>query len=282
MVVIGSTRRLWPVAIPVRIRAPQLRSVRSVREHVFAMAAALSEIHRARGEGCHREFDVVRGGAAPDGDVRQRWRHTLTLRKWPRDRGISTDHFDPYASPARSPARPRRSAARRGHWARTRRSTGGSLKKRLYDEGLKERRCVALRTRRGLARPEDGADPRPHQRGRTDNRLENLRIVCPNCAADARHALRPQRRMLDPRPDVRNVAEFRRLGPVGSGFARSIAASTTSGHTLRVPRPESRKVPRPTYEQLKQDLLTHELGRGRPKVRRQRQRRAEVDSLVQA
>src|SRR3954453_1913400 len=64
---------------------------------------------------------------------------TATLRKWAARWGISTDHFDPYAS-QRGPRTGRRkpleevmvenSTFNRGH-----------LKTRLYEEGLKERRC---------------------------------------------------------------------------------------------------------------------------------------------
>jgi hypothetical protein len=59
----------------------------------------------------------------------------------------------------------------------------GGLKKRLYAEGIKERHCELcgqgeIWHRRRMSLILD------HINGRaTDNRLENLRIVCPNCAA---------------------------------------------------------------------------------------------------
>lgn len=76
-----------------------------------------------------------------------------------------------------------------------------NLKPRLYEEGLKERRCEMC-----------GQDE--HWQGRTmslildhingvpdDNRLENLRIVCPNCAASLdTHCGRKNRR----EPEIRN------------------------------------------------------------------------------
>lgn len=82
-----------------------------------------------------------------------------------------------------------------------------NLKQRLYEESLKERRCEMC-----------GQDE--NWRGKTmslildhingvpdDNRLENLRIVCPNCAATLdTHCGRKNRR----EPDVRRCRHCRR------------------------------------------------------------------------
>lgn len=63
------------------------------------------------------------------------------------------------------------------------------LKRRLYEEGLKEQKCELC----GWAKVSlDGRIPLEldHINGRhNDNRLENLRILCPNC-----HSLQPTHR----------------------------------------------------------------------------------------
>jgi hypothetical protein len=104
-----------------------------------------------------------------------------TLRKRAKALGIRTDHFDPNAA-----------ARERGRSNRTPLSellvegstyNRGRLKQRLYEEGLKTRQCE-------LCGQDENWYGRKmslildHANGvRDDNRLANLRIVCPNCAA---------------------------------------------------------------------------------------------------
>ena len=58
--------------------------------------------------------------------------------------------------------------------------SAGKLRKRLIREGLKEPRCETCGLDNWLGRPL--ALELDHINGeRTDNRLENLRILCPNC-----------------------------------------------------------------------------------------------------
>jgi hypothetical protein len=92
--------------------------------------------------------------------------------------GISTEHFDQNG----------RRTTRRGQpldqiLVVNSTYNRGSLKRRLYAEGIKERRCE-------LCGQDEEWRGRPmalildHINGvATDNRLANLRIVCPNCAA---------------------------------------------------------------------------------------------------
>jgi hypothetical protein len=106
---------------------------------------------------------------------------TATLRKWAGRWRISTAHFDPYASQRGLRGREPRPLAEvmvaNSDYSR------GNLKRRLDDEGLKTPLCELcgqgeLWQGRRMALILDHIDGD----GR-DNRLENLRIVCANCAA---------------------------------------------------------------------------------------------------
>ena len=94
---------------------------------------------------------------------------------------IPTAHFDAGASARRAPSR----AATPMEEVLVEASTypRARLKQRLYEEGFKQRRCE-------LCDQDEEWQGRPmslildHVNGvPDDNRLENLRIVCPNCAA---------------------------------------------------------------------------------------------------
>ena len=71
--VIGGPQAL-ALRIPVRIRAPQLISVRCVA-NICSLWLLRSQVFGGRGEGGHRALDVVRGGASLAGHVRGRRRH---------------------------------------------------------------------------------------------------------------------------------------------------------------------------------------------------------------
>ena len=108
-----------------------------------------------------------------------------TLRRRALRWGISFDHFDPHA--ARAAMNRVRGRQRRRPLAEilVQDSTysRSALKARLFEEGLKERVCEEC------GQGEEWRGRRmslilDHVNGiGTDNRLENLRIVCPNCAA---------------------------------------------------------------------------------------------------
>jgi hypothetical protein len=167
------------------------------------------------------------------------------LKKWTVAWEISTDHFDPYAaSRARSgSAIPlgeilvAGSSYHRGH-----------LKERLFEAGLKDRRCELC----GLGELWHGRRLSlilDHVNGvSNDNRIENLRIVCPNCAAT-----------LDTHCGRKLRLEARECLLCGTSFQPKYAdnryCSTWCGQRherpqMRGPRPETRKVERPPYDQL--------------------------------
>jgi hypothetical protein len=167
-----------------------------------------------------------------------------TIKKYVRRWGIDTRHFDPAAIRRESLSRPPRPLAE----LLVERSTyhRGHLKRRLLAEGIKEPRCELCGqgdTWRGvpLALVLDHINGVPD-----DNRLENLRIVCPNCAATFdTHCGRKNRPVLS---CLRCGADFR---PQVTGQRYCSVECGRRWNRTGVPRPGGRKVrERPPYEEL--------------------------------
>ncbi len=186
---------------------------------------------------------------------------------------IPTDHFDPNAGRRKSPTG--RATPLEIHLVEHSTYSRSHLKKRLYASGLKHRACEIC----GQGEEWQGrrmALILDHINGvATDNRLENLRIVCPNCAATFETHCGSNR--LPMRPCKRCQVDFKpkyRLELHCSPCCRSRSA--------RTPRPETRKVQRPEYNQLRAetaDVGYLAVGRRYGVVG---QRRTEVGSLVRA
>ena len=164
---------------------------------------------------------------------------------------IPTDHFDPQ----------RARLAKLGHrptplelvlvpgstYSRT------TLKERLYDTGMKARQCEAC----GQGEVWHGARMSlilDHVNGiADDNRLENLRIVCPNCAAT-----------LDTHCGRKNRLSERACDRCGASFSPrtrkqrycSQYCGMRHSNGRRKPKPMNRKVERPSYDQLMADVAS--------------------------
>ncbi len=125
----------------------------------------------------------------------------------------------------------------------------GPLKRRLYAEGLKQRKCELC------GQGEEWRGRRmslilDHINGvHDDNRLENLQIVCPNCAATLEtHCGGNMRRIHHERTCDTCEREF--LPKSSDGEAR-FCSRECYGRSLRgVPVPSRRKVERPPLEVL--------------------------------
>ncbi len=180
-----------------------------------------------------------------------------TLRRWAERWGISTEHFDPHAA---SLVGLRRHGPRRRPLAEllVERSTinRGALKARLYEEGLKKRVCE-------LCGQDESWQGRrmsliiDHINGvRDDNRLENLRIVCPNCAATLdTHCGRAHPKRL---PAERKCERCGRPFPPKHGKHRYCSRECGTRWDRRklrgIPRYEGRKAERPPYTLLLREI----------------------------
>lgn len=128
------------------------------------------------------------------------------------------------------------------------------LKQRLYDAGLKQRRCelcgqTEVWRGRAMSLILDHINGIP-----TDNRIVNLRIVCPNCAATLdTHCGRRNRVAIDQRSCLYCGAEF-----TPNYQAQRYCSRNCGVHSAgpRGPKPEIRKVVRPPYKALIEDLQT--------------------------
>jgi hypothetical protein len=170
-----------------------------------------------------------------------------TLKKRAAEWGIPTDHFDP--DEARRRALRREAIPLAEVLVQNSTYSRGRLKERLYETGLKARSCE-LCGQGELWRGRWMALILDHVNGDArDNRLANLRIVCPNCAATLdTHCGRRARLEREERQCRRCGATFR------PRVARQAYCSGYCGQRwdrADVPRPGARKVRvRPPYEQL--------------------------------
>jgi hypothetical protein len=177
--------------------------------------------------------------------------NSTTLKKRVAESAISTDHFDPYRA-ARQQGQRRRIPLEEVLVERSTYSRS-NLKRRLYEAGLKEQRCELCgqdenwRGRRiGLILD--------HINGiRDDNRLENLRIVCPNCAAGLdTHCGRKNRLEVEPRQCLRCDKRF---VPKDSTQRYCSAYCGRRWDRSGVKRSGARKVRRPGHEQLRDEVI---------------------------
>jgi hypothetical protein len=165
------------------------------------------------------------------------------LRRWLAAWSIPTDHFAGAPPPRRPKPIPLEDVLVEGStYQRTK------LKARLYETGLKRRECE-LCGQGELWRGARMALILDHVNGvADDNRLENLRIVCPNCAATlATHCGRANRLEVDDRSCERCGAAFRPKTPRQRHCSRECGMRWARAGR---PRPGARRVERPPYEQL--------------------------------
>ena len=173
-----------------------------------------------------------------------------TLKKLIAHYGVSTEHFDPKWALRQ---RPRENATplsdilvedstyNRGH-----------LKRRLYDEGLKPRACE-LCGQGERWRGQVMSLILDHINGvPTDNRIQNLQIVCPNCAATLdTHCGRNKHVDRGARKCLHCGREFRPKYPANRYCSQECGVHSKGPPG---PRPDRRKVQRPSYQQLLDDL----------------------------
>lgn len=165
------------------------------------------------------------------------------LRRWLDTWNISTDHFTlEWPGPQREKVPLEDVLVEQSTYSR------GHLKKRLYDEGLKQRRCELCgqgEEWRGRAM----ALILDHINGvADDNRLENLQIVCPNCAATLdTHCGRANRRTSEEQSCAHCGERFRPKTPTQRYCSRACGMRwDRTGRAL----PGARRVERPPYEVL--------------------------------
>lgn len=171
-----------------------------------------------------------------------------TVKKYAALWGISIQHFDPYAA-SRGPAR--RAAVRPLEEILVQGSTYSrqQLKKRLFEDGLKFRVCEIC----GQGETWQGRRMSlilDHINGvRDDNRIDNLRIVCPNCAATLdTHCGKNN----DPlRPCAVCGTLFR---PSGRGRQHCSRECGGRSDASRKAQAAARRTERPPYEQLLREI----------------------------
>jgi hypothetical protein len=178
--------------------------------------------------------------------------NTQTVRKYVAAWDIDVSHFDRHAGQRR--AGRTRSLPLGEILVENSTFSRSHLKRRLYDEGVKERTCELC------GQGEEWCGRRmslilDHINGVSDdNRLENLRIVCPNCAATLETHC--GRNPVPPAPRACLVCEhlFEPRYPQHRYCSHACLGKANAERQTGVPRPEGRKVERPGYEQLMAEI----------------------------
>jgi hypothetical protein len=170
--------------------------------------------------------------------------HAL-FKKWVTRWGIPTDHFDPYASSRQT----RRGTPLEEILLERSAYSRASLKRRLLAEGIKRPICELC------GQGEDWRGQRlalilDHVNGvPDDNRLENLRILCPNCNATLEtHCGRKNGVALESKACARCEESFT-PNRVGQRYC-SPHCGRRSNRARGVAQLHLRRVERPPYEQL--------------------------------
>ena len=170
------------------------------------------------------------------------------IKRWAARWGISTAHFKPHAHVGKHMQRERipleQILVEGSNYTRR------SLKQRLYEAGLKARACE-LCGQGELWRGRRMSLIMDHINGvHDDNRLENLRIVCPNCAATLpTHCARNLPRTVCPTC----CREFRKKSGRQRYCSQECWQASPECREAKA-KAGRRKVARPTYEQLLADL----------------------------
>jgi hypothetical protein len=174
------------------------------------------------------------------------WR---VLKKYTKIWEIPTEHFDPVRAREANPRFERQPI----HELLVANSSASrqNLKRRLFQEGLKDPVCEMC-GQDEVWRGERMAMILDHINGvRNDNRLENLRIVCPNCAATlSTHCGRKNRISRMPVPCRRCERNFVPSSSKQRYCSRECGTRWDRSKLRGNPKPEYRRVSRPPYEQL--------------------------------
>lgn len=174
------------------------------------------------------------------------------LRHWVDDVWrIPTDHFDPYVA-QRKGIRPT-AVPLEEVMVKNSTYSRASLKRRLFDAGLKERHCEAC-GQDEIWRGDRMALILDHINGvPDDHRLENLRVLCPNCSATLETHCGRKNFAGPPGP-----RECARCGEVFyPKDRRTRYCSRACGirwDRKNIPRPGIRRVERPPYDQLMEEI----------------------------